>query len=144
MLALTPEFMAALEEVVLSALRKSGVSGARNAPCDPENEWLNTQQARTFLRLSKSAFDRFKVRYKADLRVSTTINPTEPRYQLASLQKLMREKAVGGLEPAAAAATPAPLLPAPKKRRIKIDPFPRRGSADVRTPEHRVLTGTLF
>ena len=58
-----------------------------------------------FLRIKESAFKRFREREEKDLVWSIGVGETEVRYQLASLQKIMRAAAVG------LPSEPAPPIP---------------------------------
>ena len=103
----SPEFMAALEKALVEAARRAGIAlGGSGGGEDPKEVWLTTQETLKYLRWSYTAFVRWKKKRLADgsqqgdkLRVTTSLGGTEPRYQLASLQAVMREKAVGGPGP---------------------------------------------
>lgn len=93
----SPEFMAAVDQALVQAVRKVDLDAWVH--CYAEHEWLTTQEACDFLRMSLSAWKRFKVANPQKVKVSYALGNTEPRYQLAALQRLMHEKAIGGTEP---------------------------------------------
>ncbi len=93
----SPDFMAALRAALLVAMGDLA-PGLATPPVDPENAWLTPRETYAFLKMSESAFARLRHRLKENkesdrIVVSHALGNTEPRYQLASLQRFMREAA---------------------------------------------------
>ncbi len=95
-----PELMAELKVAIAQAARDVASSASSGNSRDTTLEWLTTKEAIAFLRVSKRTFQKFRERHPGKLVVSMALGSAQPRYQLASLQEIMREQAIGPIESA--------------------------------------------
>ena len=125
----SPEFMAALERAVAAAAARLSRESAAKGD-DPEDVWLTAKEAREYLRMAESSWYAFKAAQEnlTDAERDLVISYVEhvgTRYQLASLQRLLRKGAVGLSDPLPGMSNLASTKTAGKQRGVSLRPAGR-------------------